>query len=76
MRREAVRLIDFPINETRSRDWNMKHGTAINPGVVNFPINETRSRDWNNVIVNVHPNGAGFPINETRSRDWNSSFVH
>ncbi len=37
----------FPINETRSRDWNSKHLERIEDAHDDFPINETRSRDWN-----------------------------
>ncbi len=36
----------FPINETRSRDWNMRENNKSHNSI-SFPINETRSRDWN-----------------------------
>ena len=68
--KRGVRLPNFQINESRSRDWNKEKENGLTPRH-SFQINESRSRDWNS---NLHPGMnalATFQINESRSRDWN-----
>ncbi len=69
----TTNIVIFPINETRSRDWNRTYSMEMPLDEFDFPINETRSRDWNSAEFGVCSRKRDFPINETRSRDWNNT---
>ena len=62
---------EFPINESRQRDWNLafienklegSNFLLMNPG------NGIETWEW----IQVSIVESKFPINESRQRDWNS----